>query len=178
VFALAHRALLKFYRRLPTSVRRFIVRVLAPSFTVGAICVIERDDGAMLLVHQVYRNNWGLPGGLTKRRESIEDCARREVREEVGLRIELLGQPRVVVDPVPRRIDVVFRARPAAGQDPDAATPSSPEIAGLRWVTAEDMPELQHETLAALAVWDLLDESDTDTDTTSDDDELRSVANG
>jgi len=165
---------LKFYRRLPTVVRRFIVRVLAPSFTVGAICVIERDDGAMLLVHQVYRHNWGLPGGLTKRRESIEDCARREVSEEIGLRVELLGEPRVVVDPRPRRIDVVFRARPAAGEDPTAATPSSPEIAAVRWVLPDDdVPQLQHETLAALAAWDLLDAAATATD-----DELRSVANG
>jgi 8-oxo-dGTP diphosphatase len=155
VFALAHRALLKVYRRLPTSLRRAIVRFLAPSFTVGAICVIERDDGRMLLVHQIYRRNWGLPGGLTKRRESIEDCARREVREEIGLRVELLGEPRVVVDPEPRRIDVIFRARPADGEDPDAVAPSSPEIGEVRWVAPADFPELQHETLAALAAWNI-----------------------
>lgn len=173
MLAAAHRALLRFYRLLPTSARRAIVRVLAPSFTVGAICVIEREDGRMLLVHQIYRHNWGLPGGLTKRRESIEDCARREVREEVGLRVELLGEPRVVVDPVPRRIDVVFRARPEPDQDPDEAAPRSPEIGAVRWVTLDERPELQHETLAALAAWGLLDD-----ELAEDGDELRPVANG
>ena len=41
----AHRAALRVYRLLPTLARRWVVRLIAPSFTVGAICVIERPDG-------------------------------------------------------------------------------------------------------------------------------------
>ena len=63
-----HVLLLRIYRRLPIGARRLLIRVLSPSFTVGAICLIERDDGAVLLVRQVYRARWGLPGGLLKRR--------------------------------------------------------------------------------------------------------------
>lgn len=124
--------------------------MLAPSFTVGAICVIERDDGAVLLVRQIYRHGWGLPGGLMQRREGVDACARREVLEEVGLRVELLGEPGVVVDPGPRRIDIVYRARPAAGVDAATATPSSPEIAEVRWFPTDELPDLQHETVSAL----------------------------
>jgi 8-oxo-dGTP pyrophosphatase MutT (NUDIX family) len=150
VFARAHRALLKLYRRLPRQVRRWIVRVVAPSFTVGACCIIERTDGRVLLVHQVYRKGWGMPGGLTRRGEQIADCARREVLEEVGIAVELLGEPAVVVDPEPRRIDVIYRARPADGVDPEDARPCSPEIADVRWFSTEELPELQHETVSAL----------------------------
>lgn len=137
------------YRRLPVWARRRVVRTLAPSFTVGAICLIERSDGALLLVRQSYRQRWGVPGGLLKRGETPEDAARREVREEVGLDVELIGEPAVVVEPVPRRIDIVFRARPV-GADQPAPAPSSPEITEVRWFSAQDLPELQFETTTAL----------------------------
>lgn len=146
-----HLSLLRTYRRMPTWARRRAVRTLAPSFTVGAMCFIERDDGRILLVRHVYRHRWGVPGGLLDRGEDAAAGARREVREEVGLDVELRGEPRVVVDPEPQRVDIVYRARPARGADPDAVAPSSPEIVETRWFHPRDLPELQHETVAALA---------------------------
>lgn len=122
----------------------------APSFTVGAACVIERGDGSILLVRLSYRRNWGLPGGLIQRREDVAACARREVLEEVGLDVEMVGAPAVVVDSRPQRVDIVFRARPATGADPAAARPTSPEIVEARWFPASDLPDLQHEAVAAL----------------------------
>lgn len=144
-------ALLLFFRRLPPFLRRRIVRVLTPSFTVGAICLIERADGKVLLVQQVYRNAWGVPGGLSKRGEDIATCAKREVLEETGIAIDLIGEPAVVVDAVPRRVDVVYRARPAPGVDLSVAEPQSPEIRDLRWFALDELPELQHEAVSALA---------------------------
>ncbi len=145
-----HRALLQLFRRLPTTARRRVVRTISPSFTVGAMCFIERDDGALLLVEHIYRRRWGVPGGLLERREDAADAALREVREEVGLDVELVGEPAVVVDAIPQRVDVVYRARLARGGDPDRATPLSPEIKSLRWFPRSELPELQHETAGAL----------------------------
>lgn len=145
-----HRAALQGFRRLPTGARRRVVRAVAPSFTVGAMCFIERPDGALLLVEHVYRRRWGVPGGLLERRERPAEAAVREVREEVGLDVVLLGAPAVVVDPEPQRVDIVFRAQPAPGCDPDRAEPCSPEIAGVGWFAQRDLPELQHETATAL----------------------------
>jgi 8-oxo-dGTP diphosphatase len=150
VLGTIHRLLLQLYRRLPVLPRRWIVRTLAPSFTVGAICLIERSNGDVLLVRQTYRQRWGIPGGLLRRGEEPADAARREVLEEVGLAIELLGEPAVVVDAVPQRIDLVFRARPAAGSDPDVVAPASPEIAAVRWFARDELPELQFEAADAL----------------------------
>jgi ADP-ribose pyrophosphatase YjhB (NUDIX family) len=151
VFARLQTALLLVFRNLPPFARRWVVRAVTPSFTVGAICLIERSDGRVLLVKQVYRNAWGVPGGLTKRGEEIADCARREVFEEVGVRVDLLGEPAIVVDAKPQRVDVVYRARPVDGQDLADLRPSSPEIRELRWFALDELPELQHEAVSALA---------------------------
>ena len=145
----AHRGLLRVYRSLPAPARRWSVRLLAPSFTVGAVCVIERPDGHVLLVRQAYRNRWGLPGGLLKRREDPEVGARREVMEEVGIAVELVGPPAVVVDAVPQRVDMIYRARPAALADVGEVRPTSPEIVEVRWFAPEALPELQAETADA-----------------------------
>ena len=146
----AHLLLLRLYQRLPTWARRRAVRTVSPSFTVGAMCFIERADGDLLLVRHVYRHGWGVPGGLLKRGEDADDGARREVFEEVGLVIDLLGEPSVVVDAEPQRVDVIYRARPADGADSDAVAPGSPEIAEARWFARDALPDLQHETVTGL----------------------------
>ncbi len=145
-----HRFALQIFRRLPVRARRRVVRIIAPGFTVGAICLIERPDGAVLLVRQSYRKGWGIPGGLLKRREGPADAARREVDEEVGLAIDLIGEPAVVVDEAARRVDLVYRARPASGEVPDLVTPMSVEITEARWFPVDELPELQAETSGAL----------------------------
>lgn len=145
-----HLRALRVFQRLPVHLRRQVVRTIAPGFTVGAMCVIERDDGALLLVQLSYRARWGVPGGLLKRGEEPADAARREVLEEVGLDVVLLGEPAVVVAAEPRRVDLVFRARLAPGEDPSAAIPRSPEIVAARWFPVDHLPELQEEASGAL----------------------------
>lgn len=126
------------------------MHTIAPTFTVGAVCVIERPDGALLLVRHAYRRRWGVPGGLLNRGEEPETAARREALEEVGVEVETIGEPAVVVDPGPRRVDVIYRARLVNGLDPDTVRPTSVEILEARWFPADELPELQHETAGAL----------------------------
>jgi 8-oxo-dGTP diphosphatase len=145
-----HRRALDGFGRLPAFVRRWLVHRVAPSYTVGGLCVIERTDGRVLLVRHAYRPRWGLPGGFLKRGELPADGARREVREEVGLAVDLLGEPTVVVAPEWRRVDVVYRARPSEGADPDAVEPSSAEIDEVRWFARDDLPQLQEEAAEAM----------------------------
>ncbi len=147
---LVHRSALRVYGHLPASIRRRLVRAVSPSFTVGAMCIIERGDGSLLLVRHSYRQRWGVPGGLLERGEDARAGARREVHEEVGLMIEILGEPAVVVDPEPQRVDVIFRCRPAPGADIDGVSPRSPEIVEARWFRPSSLPELQFETASAL----------------------------
>jgi ADP-ribose pyrophosphatase YjhB (NUDIX family) len=126
------------------------VRLIAPSYTVGAVCVIERPDGHILLVRQTYRKRWGVPGGLLKRGEDPAVGARREVLEEVGMRVELVGPPAVVVDADPQRVDIVYRARPVSLAEVGEVRPGSPEIEEVAWFALDALPELQFETAGAM----------------------------
>ena len=147
-----HRAALRVFRRLPVTARRRVVRTISPSYTVGAICIIERADGALLLARLTYRDRWGFPGGLLKRGEDPATAARREVLEEVGVDVRLVREPQVVVDSEAQRVDVIFRATLTEGSDPALARPCSAEIVEVRWFLPDELPELQHEASGALVV--------------------------
>jgi ADP-ribose pyrophosphatase YjhB (NUDIX family) len=125
---------------MPAPVRLRLVRTAAPSFVVGAACVVRRDDGRLLLLRHSYRPGWGVPGGLLGRHEEPADAAVRETQEEVGLAVELLGPPSVVVDTQRRRVSIFFHARPAAGADPDDVHPMSAEIDEIGWWELDDLP--------------------------------------
>lgn len=142
-----HVALLKIYKRLPRRGRLAIVHTLSPSYTVGAMCIIEREDGRVLLVRHSYRNDWGFPGGLLNRGEGPADGAVREVMEECAISIEVVGEPAVVVAPEPRRVDVVYRCRT---DEPDQARAVPPEVTAVAWFPRDGLPELQHEAAGAL----------------------------
>jgi 8-oxo-dGTP pyrophosphatase MutT (NUDIX family) len=129
----------------------FLIRRGTPSFHVGAICVVERPDGHMLLVRQSYRGDgWGFPGGLMRRREEPADAARRELREELGIDVELRGLPVVVIDSAMRRVDVVYSARLAPGSAEPDRSAYSPEISDARWFPPNGLPSLLPEATAAL----------------------------
>lgn len=146
------RAAYRAWGRLPLVVREFIIRRGTPSFHVGAICVIERSDGSLLLVRNTYREAWGFPGGFLKRGEAPADAVRRETCEEIGVDVVVEDNPKVVVEPRFRRVDVIFRGRPVDSDATSAAAPEprSPEIVEARWFPATDLPDLQPEAVDAL----------------------------
>ena len=58
---------------------------------VGVGAVVVRDGRALIVrrAHEPRKGEWSLPGGLLHLGESLADAARREVREETGLEVEL-----------------------------------------------------------------------------------------
>jgi 8-oxo-dGTP diphosphatase len=63
----------------------------APRVGVGGVVL---DDGRVLLVRRGRppgQGRWSIPGGLVGLGESLEDAVVREVEEESGLRVRVLG---------------------------------------------------------------------------------------
>ena len=57
---------------------------------VGALATIFDDTGRVLLVHQMYKGNkWAWPGGIVEESESPWAAVVREVKEEVGLEVQV-----------------------------------------------------------------------------------------
>lgn len=144
------RAAYTLYGRIPGGIRQRIVRALKPSFTVSVMPVITDDERSeILLVRHSYLRDWGFPGGLLDRGEPPAEAARREALEEVGVRIELVGEPAVVVRPDHQIVRVVWRARPAEGATASPPAPS-PEIDECRWFPLAGLPTMLPEAIEAL----------------------------
>lgn len=63
------------------------------SVNVGIAIIVENDDGKILLgkrssIHSHGIGTWCSPGGHIKFGENLKDACRREVLEEVGVRIK------------------------------------------------------------------------------------------
>ncbi|AST91276.1 MULTISPECIES: NUDIX hydrolase [Sutcliffiella] len=64
-----------------------------PLILPGSVVLIINEQNQVLLQHR-HDGGWGLPGGIMELGESLEETARREVKEETGLDIgelKLLG---------------------------------------------------------------------------------------
>ena len=136
------------YRRLPRFLRLFIIRMVAPGHTVGALCLIEHD-GRLLMLGQRHRRGWTFPGGLINRGEDAAAAGVREVAEETGLHVEG-GLPfATVVDPGPRRVDILYWVESTSAPVIEAAG----EAVSAQWVRPADVGEVDIPTAQTLAEW-------------------------
>jgi len=94
-----------------------------PRATVDVIIEVE---GGIVLVRRRYPPlGWAIPGGFVDRGERAEDAARREMREETSLDVELVDLLGVYSDPARdargHTLSTVYvgraRGRPRAGDD-------------------------------------------------------------
>jgi 8-oxo-dGTP diphosphatase len=113
---------------------------------VGALII---QDNRILLVErgrEPLKGWWSLPGGAVETGERLEDALRREVREETGLEVEIVGLieifERIILDatnqPEYHYILMDYLCRPvggtlcAADDACNAAWFTEPDLAGLK----------------------------------------------
>ncbi len=123
----------------------------ANSLVPAASVVVVDSDGRVLLQRRTDNGMWALPGGGMEIGESIADCARREVAEETGLAVELLGIVGIYSDPghvfayddgeVRQEFSVCFHARPTGGTL--TTSDESHEVRFVERATLDQLPMVE-----------------------------------
>ena len=166
-----HRFSLLVWRLFPPRLAGFLKGLLARKWLVGAVAVMIDESTSpfeVLLVEHSYRSRgaWGLPGGSlestpgdptrprndTSSDDVIESALRREILEELGIEIAVLGLlridaiPYIAEEPGPYRLDFYYRCAPRDGfaalrqsLSSGQTKPRSPEITQIRFVPLTDL---------------------------------------
>jgi len=62
---------------------------MKPQFTIGTFGIIFDENKRVLLCHRRDYDLWNLPGGTLESEEAPWDGAKREIKEETGLDVEI-----------------------------------------------------------------------------------------
>ncbi len=112
-----------------------------PEIVVGGFCINNKDQKKICLVKTVKNpDEWSLPGGRIEYGERVEDALRRELDEEVSLKISnisFLGWGEYITK---KRHFIFFDYLCYAIGDPAIKIPS--EIIEVAWLSlnAEEIP--------------------------------------
>lgn len=105
------------WRRAPLWVRRCGVWLTESRFAVTCGAVVVDSSDRVLLIHHHFRpgSGWGIPGGFLRAGEQPEDAIRRELREEVGLELEIARLAFIRTIRNFKQVEIIFLCRPKGG---------------------------------------------------------------
>jgi len=113
--------------------------------TCVVACIVDEDDKVLLTRRCIepFCSQWVMPGGRIDRGESIVTALHREVREEVGLEIHVVGLIDVfehpsIGDQDDHYVILYYRCAPAGG----TLAPNGSECTEAIWATQDDLPQL------------------------------------
>ncbi|MCP4168644.1 MAG: NUDIX domain-containing protein [Chloroflexi bacterium] len=113
---------------------------LARPRTVGVRGIVQDEAGRILFVRHSYASrNWYLPGGGGDGNESADESMVREMREETGLKVEIIRLVGVYLwlGSYKRDNIFVFECKWLAGE----AQADGGEIADIGWYPLQNLPQ-------------------------------------
>lgn len=131
---------------------------LFPRTDPAVIVLVEHEDRVLLGSNALWETGrFSLLAGFVEAGESLEQTVRREIFEEAGVRLGEIVYVASQPWPFPRSLMVGFRARLAAGWDPENLSPDIEEISELRWFTRDELrtpaPGLRFPMPMSIARW-------------------------
>lgn len=111
---------------------------LYPSYSIATITIVSRNEGnEILLGHNMAwpHGRVSLLAGFMQPGENLEDCVRREVYEESGIRLLSLKYIKSQTWPFPSNIMAGFYAEAADGE----ARPDGKELDRVYWKDREEL---------------------------------------
>ena len=130
-----------------------------PAVTADCVVIGQADNGSrkVLLIrrgNEPYKDCWALPGGFLNMDETLEECARRELKEETGLMpigemVELKSFSTVDRDPRGRTITVAYLI-----EMPLTEVRGADDAAEARWFPLDELPPLafDHDEILKVAL--------------------------
>ncbi|MBD2840868.1 NUDIX domain-containing protein [Erythrobacter rubeus] len=142
-----HRAIMPIAHRLRHRWRRFLGRPIA-----GVSVVVTNLQGDVLLLRHSYGPKvWALPGGGLKRGEDPQECARREVREELGIELKALHEVARLHEVLSGSPHTAYILTATCNVQPK---PDRREVVEARYFPSHSLPEpLGELTKARIAAW-------------------------
>lgn len=110
-----------------------------PRISPAVLAVVRRDD-KILLAHNALNKTgmWSILAGFVEPGETLEACVRREVLEEVSIRVEVRGYLGSQPWPFPDQLMLGMRADWLSGE----LAPDGVEIGEAGWFGPDDHPPL------------------------------------
>ncbi|SCL18038.1 ADP-ribose pyrophosphatase YjhB, NUDIX family [Micromonospora pallida] len=148
----------RIFYRLPVSLRRRLVRLAGPKYTVGAVTLVRDAEatgaGRLLLLRQPPGHSWSLPAGLLQRGEEPVVGAARELAEESGIRLSpdrlRPALPNALVH-AQGWVDVVFETEVPASET--ELVVDGAEVFEAAWHPLDDLPRLSRATARLLGYY-------------------------
>jgi 8-oxo-dGTP diphosphatase len=132
-----------------------------PALTVDCVVFgLDEEDLKVLLIQRElppFKDRWALPGGFVRIEESVDDAARRELREETGLTLNDLYLEQLYTfgdvgrDPRGRVVSVAYYALVNLA---DHRVQAATDARDAAWFSVSDTPSLafDHDEVLAAAL--------------------------
>jgi 8-oxo-dGTP diphosphatase len=118
-----------------TQTYRHIITGARQHLKIVAFGIIFNDQRQVLLCHKRKIDLWNLPGGQIEKAEIPREAVIREIREEVGLEVKVLGLAGIYLNPPRKNVAFSYLCEVTGGQ-----MQTSKEADDIDYFTYEHMP--------------------------------------